>query len=290
MAQLRSWAWWKQTVVPIFVRSEMGAHAAQVAYYIILTIIPTFLVIGNLIPMLPINYETVIDYMMTIIPENLHQYVVPVVRNYLTSPNNNAISIGVLVALWSTSKTFTSLQMVFNKIYGVSNRKNFLWVQLFSFLTSLFAAVLLAVTVVIFAFGNQLLQVLQQVIGFDAGILMVFERLRWILAPIILVVIMTFIYFFVPNVRRFVGYSVPGALVATIGMLLVSQLYSVYGMIVGRQAITNGTIGVIMVLIIWLYVLSNVVIFGAITNVIVYEAMHSKRIRNEGFDGTDDKK
>jgi membrane protein len=97
-----------------------------------------------------------------------------------------------------------------------------------------------------------------------------FENFRWIVAFLIIAIIMTVIYYVVPNVRWSFKYSLPGAAFATIGFLLISQLFSLYVGVAGNQAIGNSAIGVVITLLLWLYLMGTVLILGGFLNVMLY--------------------
>lgn len=257
-----------------FKRAEMGPQSAQLAYYILLALFPILLVLGNVVPLLPIPTDQILEYVKVGIPAEVSEVLLPLLREYLEGGSGGVISIGLIISIWPASQAFNVFQDVLNKIYDTKVRKNFIIVRVFSFLTAILLISLMGVVAFIFVFGKEILQLLQNFFPINLAVVNTFESLRWVVAFVILILIMAFVYYFVPNVKWPFKFALPGAIFSTVGFLLISQLFSLYISFAGRQAIGSGTIGVFIVLMIWLYLLGNVFILGGVINVIFYDYKH----------------
>lgn len=258
-----------------FKRAEIGRQAAELAYYVLLALFPLLLALANFIPFLPIPTDQVLEYVELGVPDQVATIILPILEGYLEGGNGGAISIGIIISLWPASKAFTVFQRVLNQVYDADERKNFIISRIFSFLTVLLMVSLVGAVAFIFVFGREILELIQSLIPIDIlGIITAFEYFRWIVAFGILIIIMTFIYYFIPNVKWPIKYAVPGAILTTLGFLLVSQLFSLYISLAGGASIGTGTIGVFIVLMIWLYLLGIVFILGGVLNVIIYDYKH----------------
>ncbi|AQS53404.1 hypothetical protein BW727_101034 [Jeotgalibaca dankookensis] len=259
-----------------FKRAEIGRQAAELAYYVLLALFPLLLALANFIPFLPIPTDQVLEYVELGVPDQVATIILPILEGYLEGGNGGAISIGIIISLWPASKAFTVFQRVLNQVYDADERKNFIISRIFSFLTVLLMVSLVGAVAFIFVFGREILELIQSLIPIDIlGIITAFEYFRWIVAFGILIIIMTFIYYFIPNVKWPLKYAVPGAILTTLGFLLVSQLFSLYISLAGGASIGTGTIGVFIVLMIWLYLLGIVFILGGVLNVIIYDYKHA---------------
>lgn len=257
-----------------FKRAEMGPQSAQLAYYILLALFPILLVLGNVIPLLPIPTDQVLEYVKVGVPAEVSEVLLPILKGYLEGGSGGAISLGLIISIWPASKAFNVFQRVLNQVYDTRVRKNFIIARVFSFLTAILLISLMGVVAFIFVFGKEILQLLQNFFPINLAIVSTFLSLRWIVAFGILILIMAFVYYFVPNVKWPFKFALPGAVFTTIGFLIISQLFSLYISFAGKQAIGSGAIGVFIVLMIWLYLLGNVFILGGIVNVIFYDYKH----------------
>lgn len=261
-----------------FKRAEMGPQSAQLAYYILLALFPILLVLGNVIPLLPIATDQVLEYVELGVPAEVSEVLLPILKGYLEGGSGGAISIGLIISIWPASKAFNVFQRVLNQVYDTKVRKNFIIARVFSFLTAILLISLMGVVAFIFVFGKEILQLLQNFFPINLAIVNTFESLRWVVAFGILILIMAFVYYFVPNVKWPFKFALPGAIFSTVGFLLISQLFSLYISFAGKQAIGSGAIGVFIVLMIWLYLLGNVFILGGVINVVFYDYKHEDLI------------
>lgn len=262
-----------------FQRAEVGRQAAELAYYILLSLFPVLLALGNLIPLLPIPTEQVLKYVEMGVPEEVGSLILPILEGYLSGGSSGAITFGVIFTIWPASKAFSVFQKVLNQVYDAEIKRNFIFARIFSFLIALSFVLLLGAVAFIFVFGQEILSLVQQFLPIDLlGFITTFEYFRWLVAFGVLIILTAFIYYFIPNVKWSFKYAVPGAIFATVGFLLISQLFSLYLSFAGGQAIGNGTIGVFIVLMIWLYLLGIVFILGGILNVIIYDYKHEDEI------------
>ncbi|MGP6138655.1 MULTISPECIES: YihY/virulence factor BrkB family protein [unclassified Jeotgalibaca] len=262
-----------------FKRAEVGRQSAELAYYTLLALFPVLLALANVIPLLPLPTEQILEYVQMAVPDEVGTVILPILEGYLSGGSGGAISLGVIISLWPASKAFSVFQRVLNQVYDTEPRKNFIITRIFSFLTAVLMVSLMAVVAFIFVFGREILELVQSLLPVDIlGVITAFEQVRWIIAFATLIMILAFVYYFIPNVKWGIKYALPGAVFATVGFLLISQLFSLYISIAGGASIGTGTIGVFIVLMIWLFLLGNVFIIGGAVNVIYYDYTHQDEL------------
>lgn len=266
---------WQQTILHSMKRLELGAHSAQLTFYLLMSLVPIVLVIGNLIPLLPISYDKFMDYLAPILPENLQPMIEQMITSYLNSYNGNSIFLGSLIALWSSSQALNVMQHVFNTIYHTTPRKNKILARLLSFFMSILLILLIIGVGLVLAYGSSILRLLQEIALIREGIDVIFNHFKWLVALVVLVSGLSAIYYIMPNVKRKLRYVIPGAIFASLGILVVSQMYSTYVSIATTSALTDGTLGVFVMLMLWLYAMSMVILLGAWVNVLCYDYRHS---------------
>lgn len=262
-----------------FKRAEVGRQSAELAYYILLALFPVLLALANVIPLLPLPTEQILGYVELAVPSEVGTVIIPILEGYLNGGSGGAISFGVIFSLWPASKAFSVFQNVLNQVYDAKPRKNFIITRVFSFITAVLLVTLMGLVAFAFVFGREILELVQSILPVDIfGIITAFAQVRWIIAFAVLIFILAFVYFFVPNVKWKLKNALPGAVVATIGFLLISQLFSVYISLAGGASLGTGTIGVFIVLMVWLYLLGMVFILGGVVNVIYYDYTHQDEL------------
>ncbi|MBC2323835.1 YihY/virulence factor BrkB family protein [Listeria booriae] len=256
--------------------ARITSHAAQLTFYILLSILPMMLVFGNLIPLLPIPKEEIYNTLQTFMPPEVYDILHPVIESMLTNASGTAISLGLITAIWSASKCFSALQEVLNIVYQAPDRKNFIVTRIMSFLMMLVIIVVIGAVVFVFAFGEQIVTFLQDQFDLKLDALADLGAAKWFITPIFLFILFLIIYWLVPNVKWKIRKSVVGALFATIGWLAATELLSAYVSFQGDKILGFGSLSIMIVIMLWLYFVSIILLLGAFINVIIdsYKQQH----------------
>ncbi|MBC6316663.1 YihY/virulence factor BrkB family protein [Listeria grandensis] len=256
--------------------ARITSHAAQLTFYILLSILPMLLVFGNLIPLLPIPKEDIYTTLQTFMPPEVYDILHPIIESMLTNASGTAISLGLITAIWSASKCFSALQEVLNIVYQAPDRKNVIVTRIMSFLMMLVIIVILGAVVFIFAFGEQIVGFLQDQFDLNLDALANLGAAKWFITPIFLFILFLIIYWLVPNVKWKIRKSVIGALFATIGWLVATELLSAYVSFQGDKILGFGSLSIMIVIMLWLYFVSIILLLGAFINVIIdsYKQQH----------------
>lgn len=249
--------------------ARITSHAAQLTFYILLSILPMMLVFGNLIPLLPIPKEEVYTTLQTFMPPEVYDILHPIIESMLTNASGTAISLGLITAIWSASRCFSALQEVLNIVYQAPDRKNFIVTRVMSFLMMLLIIVILGAVVFIFAFGEQIVTFLQDQFDLKLDALADLGAAKWFITPIFLFILFLIIYWLVPNVKWKIRKSVIGALFATVGWLAATELLSAYVSFQGDKILGFGSLSIMIVIMLWLYFVSIILLLGAFINVII---------------------
>ncbi|MBC1937665.1 YihY/virulence factor BrkB family protein [Listeria grandensis] len=256
--------------------ARITSHAAQLTFYILLSILPMLLVFGNLIPLLPIPKEDIYATLQTFMPPEVYDILHPIIESMLTNASGTAISLGLITAIWSASRCFSALQEVLNIVYQAPDRKNFIVTRVMSFLMMLVIIVVLGAVVFVFAFGEQIVTFLQDQFDLKLDALADLGVAKWFITPIFLFILFLIIYWLVPNVKWKIRKSVIGALFATIGWLVATELLSAYVSFQGDKILGFGSLSIMIVIMLWLYFVSIILLLGAFINVIIdsYKQQH----------------
>ena len=251
-------------------RMEIGRQSAEMAYYVLLALLPTLLLLGNIIPLLPLPREQVLSYVEMALPLEVSNTLTPILEQYLNSGSSGVVSFGLVLSIWTASKAFNVFQNVLNQVYNTKMRKNFIVHRIFSFVIAFLLVAMIAFVAFLFMFGRYIRDFFEEFLSIQLDFITAFENFRWIVAFLIIAMFLAFTYCVVPYVPWSFDCSLPGAAFATVGCLLISQLFSLYVGVAGNQAIGNSAIGVVITLLLWLYLMGTVLILGGFLNVMLY--------------------
>lgn len=260
-----------------------------VTYYLLLSLFPAFIIVGNLIPLLHLDRPTIVSYIEFILPENLHEYFIPVIEKVITSSNTGILSAGIVVALWAISRGLNTAQLSMNQAYGLDINSlfanqtflNYIIRRGLAFIMTFFLIVIAVAVIIVFTFGQIFLNWLISLIELQAlqTVLDEFMRWKWPLAIVIMFLIVFALFYFLPNVHLKLHYILLGSVIATTGMLLLSQIFSYYLKYFGSAWDNYGTIGAIIIFLLWINMSVTIFLFGNAVNVGFAEASQGPYLR-----------
>lgn len=260
-----------QIILANWERAAIMQGAAEMAYFLLLSLVPILLVLANVIPLLPFSSTEVISIIESSFPEDIRSLLIPIVTDYMASASGGAISIGLLAAIWSASNVFNTLRRVLDEVYGAKIKKNFIIARILSMLIMISILFVVAFAIFVFVFGEQILNFVSDFFEIDIPFIQEFLLARWIALPIILFLVTIVIYHFVPNHHLKIKYAIPGAAFASVGLLMLSQFFSLISQLMGGDAIANQTLGGFIVLMLFLYLANVIILFGALINTLTFE-------------------
>ena len=259
-------------------RASIMQGAAEMAYYMLLSLVPILLVVANVIPLLPFDTAEILNLLEQTFPEDINQIIMPIVLDYLKSGSGGAISIGLLASIWSASKVFTTLRRVLDEVYGTTEAKNFIVARLLSLLSMIAILGVVAAAVFAFVFGEQILGFIKEFLQIEFPLIQQLLQIRWIGLPLILFAFGLIIYDVVPNHHLTWHQAIPGAVFFTAGLTLVFQSFSLITRFMGGDAIANQTIGGFIALMLFLYFANVVILFGALLNTLIFEIKNDQSV------------
>jgi len=247
---------------------DMVGMAAQLAFFFLLSFFPLVIFLVTLLPYLNLKQEQIFEFLKGITPPDVYILVEDILREVLSNYNGGLLSIGILGTIWSASRGVNALTRTLNRAYDVESKsgvKNRLWSLLFTI--ALVGAVIIALIFPVF--GQQIGNLLFSYIGLEGTSVETFWTFILWSTPLLLIFsVLWIMYWVIPNISHRLKYIkvTPGAVIATLGWLILTYGFSFYIQNFGNFGMTYGSIGGVIILMLWLYFLGMVIIFGGLVN------------------------
>ncbi|WP_408009393.1 YihY/virulence factor BrkB family protein [Pseudalkalibacillus sp. A8] len=236
--------------------------AAQLAFYFLLSLFPFLIVTVTIL-------TTIVDknQLFTLIQLYGPPELMNIVKENTEIINNQGgaiLSVGIIATLWTASNGMNAVIRALNQAYDVEESRNFIVARA--------VAMMLTLGMLLIIFVAMALPVFGQMIGHIFGYLglphweAIWNALRWVLSTLIIVCVITIIYFVAPNKRLGVKNVWIGAVLATVGWQFVSWAFSFYVNNFGNFSATYGSLGGVIVLMLWFYVSGLMLIIGGEVN------------------------
>lgn len=255
-----------QTVSARVGRNDVSGNAAQLAYYMLFSIFPMLLIAATLLAYLHIDKDSVFNMIKEFAPDQIMDFLEENLNTLLTQKNGGLLSIGIIATLWSASNGMNAVMKSLNKAYGVTNKRNYVVQRLLSMFFTLAMLATVGATLLLLVFGQQIGLFLINHLNFSEDFLSFWNNLRWTVTLVVIFVVFTFLYWVAPNRRSTLISVLPGALFSTIGWTIASVGFAYYVNNFGNYSATYGSIGVIIILMLWFYLTGIILMIGGELN------------------------
>lgn len=243
---------------------RISLFAANASFYIILSIFPAIMLILGLLPHLGFSEADLIDAVSGVVPSVIEPLLIYVIHDLKGS--SGVISFSALVAIWSSSRGVYCIQVGLNAICGRRESRSYLRMRLTSVIYMVFLLLALLLTLALHVFGQQLYAFC---IRQSVPILLFLARLlqfRGFILLLLLSVLFTAVLCVFPNRHIALRRAVPGAVAAALGWLIFSALFSFYIQRFSRYSVFYGSLSMIAVGMLWLYVCISILFYGGLLN------------------------
>lgn len=244
---------------------HVGAYAAQTAYFLIMSFIPLVLFLATAVRYTPLTYTLIRQVIIGIVPENLQAFVLRIVADIFTQ-SSAILPITGIVALWSAGKGMQSLINGLNTIYHVHETRGWLVKRIYSVLYTLLFVVALLVSLLALVLGNRIQAAAAGYIPWLGRVIGRIISARTFLVFFVLLMIFTVLYKVLPNRKATIKSQLPGAMITAVAWSLFSYFFSIYFEVSSNFTRTYGNLAAVLMVMLWLYVCMNLLLYGAEIN------------------------
>ena len=265
-------SWWqtvKRTVAE-FREDNITDWAAALTYYAVLALFPALIVLVAVLGLLGQDPGTTDTLFQILRDSGASPATIEVVREPLQGVIQSKggasalLGFGLLGALWSASGYLGAFMRACNAIYEVKEGRPFYKLRPLQVLVTLLGTLLLAVVLVAIVVTGPLAEAVGNAIGAGAAAVTAWNIAKW---PVLVAVVMGMVaalYWIAPNVRQpKVRWISPGGIVAVALWALVTVGFFFYVKNFGSYNKTYGTLGGIVVLLVWVWLTNLALLFGA---------------------------
>ena len=241
-------------------------YAANACYFIVLAVFPALLLLLGLLQYTPLEVERLGEMLAGVLPAAFLEGAEELILITYDNISGAALSLTAVTALWSASRGIFGIMTGLNAIYGVSEDRGYFVTRCISVLYMFLFLLVLILTLALHVFGTALLGFLQKLQLPFLGVLMEIIDFRFFLLLFIQTAFFTAMFMALPNRKNKFWDSLPGALLASSGWLIFSDIYSIY--VEKFAALSNiyGSVYAVALSMLWLYCCMAIVFYGGALN------------------------
>lgn len=242
--------------------------AAQLAYYFFLALFPALLFLVAVISFLPMQnlMDTITTTLGRVAPGDVMSILQDQIAKIAENKNGGLLTLGMLGTIWSTSSGVTAIIDSLNQAYDIQESRPWWKVRLTALgLTVALAVFIVASTILVLA-GPTLAEKVAEWFHLGRVFTWTWKIVQWPFVFALVSVAIALLFYFAPDAEQQFIWMTPGSIVATTLWLLTSLAFKIYVTTFATYNATYGTIGGVIVLMLWLYVSSLAILVGAELN------------------------
>ena len=240
--------------------------SAQLSFYLLLSLFPFLLFFLNILGFTSISVSDFTQNILQALPNQAGVFLESVVGEIESAKSTAVLSISVVIAIWSASRGVGAISRGLNKAYDQNETRPFWKVAGISILFTVGLAVMVLSTLLFLIFGYVITENVFSFLDGEKMYAILWSVLRFVVPIAIMALMFTLLYIIMPNHRIQFKEALPGSVFSTLGWILTSMLFSFYVNNFAGYTRIYGSIGGIIILLVWLQLSSVLILLGGEIN------------------------
>ncbi|UDM32436.1 YihY/virulence factor BrkB family protein [Lentilactobacillus laojiaonis] len=260
-----------QSFLKHYKNGNVSDSAAALSFYLLFALFPLIIIFGSVLQIMNLHANEILLYLEPIFPDSIFSMLKPVINSTIHGYSTGQLSIGLLVTIWSASRAIAAFQRSINQSYDVAKNQTAISNRIISFVWMLALLVFVVLMILIFIFGQWILVWIKPIINFPKDWIEIFSAVKWPTTIMVILILLTLLFYFVPNAKVKFRYAWIGALFSSLGILLLAQGFSIYIKYFASGITTYKTIGTFIALMFWLDLSALILLIGGVINATIQE-------------------
>ena len=260
--------------------------AAQLAYYFFLSLFRALLVVVTVTSFFPYHIlDDILRWFARFTPPDVLDIIKTQIQQITKSGNTSLLTFGILGALWSSSSAMSAIIDTLNRAYGVKEGRTWWKTQILAVILTIVLSVFMLVSLTLVLAGPEIAEHLAARVGVGPVFALIWKILQW---PVVFLLIsegFAMVYYIAPDVEQRWPWIRPGAHIATLLWLAISIAFRFYIVNFGQFNKMYGSIGAVIVLLLWFYLSGLVLLLGAELNSEIEHASPYGKVEGEKVPG-----
>lgn len=265
---------WKQMATRIWralSRDDVFGDAAQLAYYFLLALFPLLIFLTSAIGLIVGSgtgmRHALFNYLARVMPSSAFQLLDATMTEVTTASSAGKLSFGLLAALWAASNGMGAITGALNRAYGLEETRPWWKQRLVAVSLTIGLSVLIMTALGLVIAGSHIADYLAAYDRLSSATALTWKILQWPIALAFMLLSFALIYFFAPDFReQDWKWITPGSVIGVALWLLASFALKGYLHFFDSYSKTYGSLGAVIILMLWLYLTGLAVLIGGQIN------------------------
>ncbi len=255
---------------------DLLSSAAQVAFYFAFALFPLLLF---LITLFGFVLESAADlraemffYLRQVMPGSASDLVQKTIEEVTQNSSGGKLTFGIAIALYSASAGIDSIRIALNGVYNLTEVRPWWKTKLLTLFLTFVLAVLITVALGIIFYGEKFLTLILDWINLPIPSPFFLGVLKWVTVLVVLISTFALLYNYLPKHKKHAWvWITPGAIVGIVLWLALSYAFRLYLDYFNTYDKTYGSLGAVIILMLWLYLTALVILIGGSINAVLQE-------------------
>ena len=257
------------------VDGAITTRASAIAFNFILAVFPTIIFLFTLIPYIPIDnfQEQLMALIQSVLPDTAFIAIQGTIQDIITQPRGSLLSVGFFAAFIFSTNGLVSVIVAFNNTIHAIETRNIVSLYSIAFGLSLILTVLTTLSVALITLSQHSLEFLlaKQFIRFDYVRYLLIGG-KWLVILLLFFFAFAFLFYYAPARKMKFRFISAGGTLATVLSVLISVGFSFYINNFGKYNTLYGSIGTLIVVMLWFYFMALILLIGFELNVSIWSA------------------
>lgn len=270
------------------IEDKVFGHAAELGFYFLFALFPTLLCASSLLGLAARSaykfYDKLLDYMAVVIPTQALGTVLNTFNETTAAATSGKVTFGLIAAIWSASVGISAIQDTLNAVYKIDDSRSYIVARLQAIGLTILLIVVVTLGLASMLLGDYFARLAEHRVGemvMRYAAIAAVRLASWFVASGLLALTFAVIYYWAPDLktRRWHWLS-PGGAMGIMGWVLASLGFRVYLHFSDSYTVTYGSMGAVIILLMWFYITGLMLLVGAEINSQI-EAAAAERILTE---------
>ncbi len=247
----------------------VARSSAELAYYLLFSLFPLLIFLNAIIGMFQMDVHALMEELGLILPPQVLDIIVDYVDYASALQTQTLIYAGVVLAFWSISRSVRSMLRSISQAYRVESRG---WMsEVLPAIVTLILMVSVFLLLILLMISKRLLTTVSQYIRLPHVLIALWDLIKFLVAPIFIFFVLTGLYYAASQRKYRFVQAMPGAFFSCVVWTVFSAAFSYYVSNFGRYSILYGSLGAIIILMLWFYSTGILLITGGELNHVLIE-------------------
>ncbi|MFB5661486.1 YihY/virulence factor BrkB family protein [Alteribacillus sp. HJP-4] len=255
--------------------------AAEQAFFFMLSIFPLLILLLSILPYMDIDPQQAVTFIEAMMPGETADAFEEHIFSVITTPSGGLLTFGIIGTIWTASSGMNAFIGAMNEAFNVRETRSFIKVRLLSILLTFGMIIAIVGSLILLIFGNVIISQISVNLQLPVETERLVNILRWLASLLIMMTILSTLYYVAPDKWFPFKEVIPGAVAATVSWQLISLCFSFYVSNFGNYSATYGSLGGVIVLMFWFFLTGLSLVFGGEINALLRERRDSPKRREE---------